>query len=152
MSTNSEATKFCLDCGTEKPLSEYYVNKNNKDGHVSYCPPCSNARSREYYLKHRDKRLQKHEAYGQTEKGKAVKAKAVRKYMTTNPDKDIARQKLRYAVSRGTISKQPCERCQNIKVDAHHHNGYEPEHWLDVMWLCRTHHAEVHRELRWKTN
>ena len=30
-------------------------------------------------------------------------------------------------------------------IQAHHHNGYEREHWLDVVWLCRACHNDTHR-------
>ncbi len=31
-----------------------------------------------------------------------------------------------------------------IEVEAHHHRGYDLEHRLDVLWLCRPHHEEAH--------
>ena len=39
------SSKTCKDCGTEKPLDEFYANKKRKDGRATYCMPCANARS-----------------------------------------------------------------------------------------------------------
>lgn len=54
----------------------------------------------------------------------------------------IAAHKLHVEVRTGRIKKPDhCEHpgCQETKITAHHHNGYEPEHWLDVTWLCKIH-------------
>lgn len=40
-----------------------------------------------------------------------------------------------------------CEACGRTCVPhAHHYKGYEPEHWLDVQWLCVPCHDRAHRE------
>ena len=36
-----------------------------------------------------------------------------------------------------------CENCKKmgLRIEGHHHLGYEPEHWLDIQWLCsKCHH------------
>ena len=38
--------KKCRDCGEEKPLDEFYNDKQTKDGKHSYCKPCHSARRR----------------------------------------------------------------------------------------------------------
>ena len=48
------------------------------------------------------------------------------------------------AIRNGTLKRKPCEVCGNAKSQAHH-CSYLPEFWLTVMWLCRQHHAEWHR-------
>jgi len=53
-----------------------------------------------------------------------------------------------YAVKTGKLIKQPCEVCGTWLVQAHHHNGYDKEHQLDVQWLCVIHHKAVHGHLR----
>lgn len=47
------------------------------------------------------------------------------------------------ALKRGHLVKQPCEVCGVEKVDAHHEDYSKP---LDVRWLCRKHHMELHRK------
>lgn len=58
------------------------------------------------------------------------------------PEKLKARYTLRKAVRSGKIVKLPCRKCGAIKVHGHHTNYSRP---LNVIWLCITHHAEIHR-------
>jgi len=43
------------------------------------------------------------------------------------------------------IIKMPCEKCGNIKTQAHHDDYNKP---LDVRWLCHFHHREHHRMVK----
>ncbi len=51
--------------------------------------------------------------------------------------------KVLYAVRTGKLTRQPCH-CGEVRVHAHHHNGYGPGHELDVVWLCPKHHRKEH--------
>jgi len=33
-------------------------------------------------------------------------------------------------------------------IDAHHYLGYKKEHWLDIWWVCRKHHMQLHSKNR----
>ena len=44
--------KTCPRCKITKPINEFNINKSNKDGHSSYCKPCSSIRDREYRRSH----------------------------------------------------------------------------------------------------
>lgn len=66
-----------------------------------------------------------------------------------------ARAALRYAVRTGRLVRpSACSSCgvEGKRIHGHHHNGYSPEHALDVVWLCsRCHHkadAESHERGR----
>jgi hypothetical protein len=48
-------------------------------------------------------------------------------------------------VRNGRLKRLPCEKCGILKTEAHHDDYSKP---LDVRWLCRAHHAELHRQLR----
>jgi hypothetical protein len=67
-----------------------------------------------------------------------------RRYQEKNPEKKYAHEQVRYAIKTGRLAPQPCEVCCHTIVDAHHDDYREP---LKVRWLCRTHHAELHRSL-----
>lgn len=41
------ATKVCASCRQEKPRSDYYARKANKDGLYSYCRECNTRKARE---------------------------------------------------------------------------------------------------------
>ena len=57
------------------------------------------------------------------------------------PEKYKARYLTGYAIKKGSLKKKPCKVCKNKKVEAHHEDYSKP---LDVMWLCRKHHTEIH--------
>lgn len=44
---------------------------------------------------------------------------------------------------RGSIEKKPCEVCGSDNSQMHHEDYSKP---LEVKWLCREHHLEVHKE------
>jgi hypothetical protein len=51
------------------------------------------------------------------------------------------------AVRSGDIVKAiSCEVCSgtNVPLHAHHYNGYDDEHVLDVQWLCKPCHSSAH--------
>lgn len=71
-----------------------------------------------------------------------ILAKAKANY---DPVKARAWGAVRAALKRGDLISQPCVKCGSDRSEAHHHKGYEPEHWLDVEWLCRPCHTLEHR-------
>lgn len=68
----------------------------------------------------------------------------IREYRKAHPLQVGARGAISHAVRYGRLVKQPCIQCGNPKVEAHHHLGYEQEHWLDIQWLCKKCHTAVH--------
>lgn len=64
--------------------------------------------------------------------------------------KTLAGQALRYAVRVGNmIRPTSCSSCfKTCKPEAHHHLGYEREHFLHVKWLCHQCHTEAHKALK----
>lgn len=65
----------------------------------------------------------------------------VRAYQARNRKKFLAGKRIRWAVSRGRITRQPCEVCGAKKTNAHHDDYDKPR---EVRWLCTTHHREWH--------
>jgi protein-arginine kinase activator protein McsA len=75
----------------------------------------------------------------------AVVKGIIPKYRLANaPQKLKARLDLRRAVMAGKIERKPCEKCADPKSEAHHQDYQKP---FDVQWLCRFHHAELHRQM-----
>lgn len=58
--------------------------------------------------------------------------------------KCAARRAVRHALETGRMVRGVCH-CGNTKAQAHHDDYSKP---LDVRWLCRPHHNEVHRASR----
>jgi hypothetical protein len=73
-----------------------------------------------------------------TESAKAANTK----WKKQNRLKIKAHSLLHTEVRAGRIVKQPCEVCGKRRVEAHHDDYTKP---LDVRWLCKKHHMELHR-------
>jgi hypothetical protein len=113
---------------------------------------------RQYYDKHREE-LNAHDR----ERAKSPERKEAAKTYYDTHRKTIQQQdyeryhhgskkdiwRAHYAVSRavknGILQSQPCSRCAHTPAVAHHEDYTKP---LEVVWLCRNHHGERHRELR----
>lgn len=65
-----------------------------------------------------------------------------RGYREYDVEKARARRAVNHAVAAGRLERQSCERCGTTNAEAHHDDYTKP---LDVRWLCRPHHMELHR-------
>lgn len=97
------------------------VKPRRKGGH--YCIECANAMHRAWHKENWKEYLNR----------------------GNNREKHNARVYVNYMVSVGKLDKTPCVVCGALKVEAHHHKGYDFEHRLDVIWLCFKHHLETER-------
>jgi hypothetical protein len=59
--------------------------------------------------------------------------------------KHVARWTMSNAIKSGKLVRQPCEVCGNPRSHGHHDDYMKP---LVVRWLCRTHHAEHHAQIK----
>jgi ribosomal protein S27AE len=71
-----------------------------------------------------------------------VRRKAVKAWIKRNPEASRAHHKVKYAKKVGKLLQQPCRSCGNPESQAHHEDYRKP---LDVTWLCRRCHRELHR-------
>ncbi|SRR6266516_6317948 len=60
----------------------------------------------------------------------------------------VVRRYVYTKVSRGQLQRLPCAICGDPNTEAHHHNGYDKAHALDVVWLCYPHHIEAERRIK----
>lgn len=81
--------------------------------------------------------------YFQDPKNRKHRADLMKKYRVDpkTAHKHKARDLLRKAVKRGTILKEPCKFCGDVKSEGHHEDYYKP---LEVTWICRKCHLELH--------
>lgn len=72
--------------------------------------------------------------------------KLLRKYRNSPIGKFKIRARLAVfnAIKSGDLIKLPCEVCGEKKSEGHHEDYNKP---LEVIWLCREHHIELHKEL-----
>ncbi len=113
--------KLCVDCNTEKPITDFYVEKNSKDGKRANCKACKNKKTYSWRSRNADK-------YN----------KSMREYQAANPlRRDDCDLKRKYGVSRKwfeeTLQSQnnTCAVCKKpnasqkrrLAVDHHHQSG-----------------------------
>lgn len=94
---------------------------------------------RELYQRNKEKVADRVRAYHQTDQWKAI-----RRTLSSDPDKVRARQLVRRAVLAGYLRKEPC-RCGATNVEGHHPDYSRP---LEVVWLCKPCHVREHSQPR----
>lgn len=115
--------KRCPTCRLMKPRSSFYVCS---DGTLaSVCKPCGRALRRSLYAKGR------------------LSKQANRSNRRHRPSiKHKCHAKVTYAIKRGRLNRLPCEMCGEVEGVHGHHDDYSKP--LEVRWLCRKHHAQLH--------
>lgn len=136
--------RTCLGCGRSLPLDQFGQRSNR-------CRPCVVAHTREWKAANparvREQNQRWHAAhpgyYNRWREANPSRAEK-RKKRDAYPEQVRARSAINYEVRAGRIERQPCVKCGDLKTEAHHHHGYDQDHWLNVVWLCRAHHKQVH--------
>ena len=152
-------TKTCINCKRIKPTSEFYKTRRHKDGLHSGCKECASLYQKKYRrtakgkqtnrqgnkkYRRTEKGRQAHKLYGQSEKGK----QASKEYRKHNTDKSRAQRTVNDAIARKDMPKPTLFQCSCGKqAQQYHHPDYAPEHWLDVVSVCRSCHYKIHKEL-----
>lgn len=136
-----DALKKCFKCGEEKPRSEYYKHQKMGDGLLGKCKECTKQDVRAG----RSERLEYYRQYdlarAKTPARRATKNSVQRKRRAAHPEKSIAHRAVRAAVLSGRLTRGPCEECGESETHAHHDDYSKP---LDVRWLCKVCHRNVH--------
>jgi hypothetical protein len=97
-----------------------------------------------YYPRHADK-IRASAAASRARRIEEVRAyDRQRGHRVYDESKERARRAVSHAVARGKLFPKPCETCGATKAEAHHEDYSRP---LDVRWLCRAHHMELHRKV-----
>lgn len=143
--------KDCGRCGKRKELSDFSVNRAKEDGLTIWCKPClseyqksrlakANANRPEGWKQKAKDRVAYAQAWKEANPGKMTEYK--RDWWHKNRDRLKVKDAVRYAVKTGKLVKTPCEVCGEEKVEGHHPDYSRP---LDVVWLCKQHHMEIHK-------
>lgn len=134
--------KNCVECGVQKPLSEYYRHPDTSDGHLGKCKECCKAHARANRVKNVIRyRQHDRERFKTPERKEAVK-RARAKMNEDHPEKVKARKAVSNALRDGRLTKEPCHLCGNPDSEAHHEDYTRP---LDVHWVCQNcHQTAVH--------
>lgn len=117
--------KKCTICKRYLPLDNFYKNKAKWDGLEAYCHECNRIKANNYYNENKERCRQ-------------ISYKSLDLYR----DRHNARQLSIYFYP----IKQLCEVEGCFVLGQRHHNDYSDPH--NIRWLCRKHHAELHRNIR----
>jgi len=98
------------------------------------------AAQRAYYEANKEKERERSVVKDRKYKAEGKRAAVVQAYKKRHPERNRARVAVYYAIKSGKLQRQPCAVCGHTPAQAHHHNGYEVQHALDVIWLCVPHH------------
>lgn len=109
----------------------YRVKRKEFNGFGYGCKNCEKSR-----IRNRNRKRNRSEYFLKYAKNYALKQE--------NKIKLLARKVMTKAIKDKILSRQPCVKCGNIKVDGHHPNYSKP---LSVIWLCKKHHQELHKTL-----
>lgn len=150
--------KTCFKCHETKPLTEFYRHPAMGDGHLGKCKACTkadvilNRLSKLSYYRQYDRqrasaphRVIARQEYQQTPAYNIAARKAKAAWDKANPHKKKAATTVNNRKKRGKIDALPCWTCGDPKAEAHHPDYSMP---LDVVWLCRKHHTELHKMAR----
>jgi len=135
--------KVCSACRIDKPISEFYKQKYGKNGLRASCKSCCNKDSRLWFEANIIRDREKGRKWYQQNKEKRMSS--INIWETKNIVKKMAQQAVHIAIRSKKLIRKPCAVCGNLKVDAHHPDYSRP---LEVIWLCRKHHIEIHRKER----
>jgi len=147
-------THTCKVCGVTSDTAEFYASVNVR------CKQCHKVKVREnrakkadYYRTYNAYRYQndpntrlRHKRYLETEAGKASMARAREKWLLANAEKRACHVILNNAVRDGRLVKpEACQICAatECRIEGHHYDYARP---LDVTWVCRKCHTEIHRQ------
>ena len=110
---------ICVKCGSKKTAYVY------PHGTFRICLPCQRI-----YARARAAKLAASGVKGHSGRSIAAKQKA--------------QNAVQNAVKYGKLIRLPCSVCGDQKSEGHHEDYSKP---LEVVWLCRTHHAARHIEI-----
>lgn len=165
--------KRCTKCKQEKLLSEFYKKWDTKDGLQGDCKSCKAEYDRGYsqthkvqkakrhhkwYQKNKTERAEYNRGYNQTHREEIAeynrtpvriegRKRADKRRREKSPEKLKARKAV-YSEKRAGRMKPSvfCEECGlPAKTHGHHKDYSKP---LDVDWLCKECHTELHRKLK----
>lgn len=151
--------KKCCHCKRILAVGEFNKSRSNKDGLHRVCKECRREErvrcaGRIYIQKQRWYSHNKERNYLKSRewiaKNPERQLEYQRKYRENNRDRTRARAGLNNAIKRGEVKRlmwcQLCGRGVHQRVVEAHHADYSQP--LSVVWLCKSHHHQIHFWLR----
>ena len=144
MSSLPPDMKLCRKCDKVLPKSAFYAHGKAADGLQEKCKECARAAASKNYRANRDYyKKYEHDRFQRVER-KAAALEYQRRRREAHPEKNAARNAVSNALRDGIIVKGACSVCGSVvNIEAHHSDYAAP---LEVTWLCRKHHLELHNK------
>ncbi len=140
--------KKCPKCKETKNFTKFYKSRFTKDGLHGWCKICCLKGNLRYQQTEGGKEAHQRarQKYDQTPAGKESHRKSTQKIRQDYPQKHKARNTLNNAIRDGKLERLTyCEHCFREGLAEGHHPDYDKP--LEVIWLCRGCHTELHNEL-----
>lgn len=153
--------KKCSNCGIVKEKTEFWKRVSRACGVSSECKICWSTRRKQKYSENIEEKRLERKVYYYKNREKLCKAvvdgqkgnKRYRKYQNKyliqkikdNDPKFVARKMVQLALKSGMITRATeCSKCSSaLLIEGHHEDYMKP---LDVTWLCRKCHRQLHKE------
>lgn len=147
--------KECNKCKKILPIEQFYKRDTSPDGYKNECKVCKSKRARQYRLDHPN--LIKQQKALEYKNNKQACDARNKKWIKDNPLKRkniikksnkkhhasvLARRNFNNSLRYKNFKRPPCQICNTPHAEAHHSDYSKP---LEVVWLCRSHHAAWHR-------
>lgn len=133
--------KPCRKCHGDKPLSDFYVHKEMRDGHLNFCKECVKARMRKFRREQPDhqSKVDRTAYHNKREKEGFRESRTAYERKWRSPEKDRCHN----FVKRHLRSKRPalCTKCKKRATEHGHHPDYKNP--AKVKWLCVRCHASL---------
>jgi hypothetical protein len=133
--------KTCFKCGRSLPLDAFYPHPAMKDGRLGKCKDCTKEDVRANYAAKREQYSAYYAKRNQEPERKESLLRHQRARRARHPERSRARNAVSNALRDGKLERQPCERCESPRSQAHHEDYSRP---LDVRWLCFPCHRDEH--------
>lgn len=129
--------KACKRCASIKAPTDFYEGDSS-------CKECRCAIVRAHRVANPEKlaAYERQRFHGNPIRRAAAYATA-RRHTRLHPLKKKTRSITGQAIRSGALLREPCTVCGSAKSEAHHDDYTKP---LEVRWLCRKHHMELHRK------
>ena len=134
--------KYCKQCKTEKPLTDFY--KYNENSYFGKCKECVKSNVKNNYRKNIDHYKEYELKRNSTDKRKEQQKKYSIKRVIENPIQRAANIMVGNAIrDKKLIRPDNCSNCGILCVPDGHHDDYA--YPLSVTWLCRQCHNDWHK-------
>jgi len=122
--------KRCNKCGIEKPKSEFYIRKGEKEPYRNDCRQCISARGQERYLSHKDEIKGKVKSYCLA--NRETKIDYAREYYRANKEEVRKKQAIYNAENKEAIAERKAKRHQELKPEmAAFRLAHPRAHWAN---------------------